>query len=421
MNSRETASLKLESQHSCEEISNDSITNTNWFAVGIVISAGIVAALQVGKVIVAVPLLRADLGLDLAAVGWVLSIFSVLGVIGGIPTGMAVRRFGDRRILVLGLLAIVISSAIGSFISSYIALLGTRVIEGFGFLLIVIAAPDLLRRIVATNDQDRAFAIWSCFMPIGIAMALFISPFLTSWRGLWLANSVLAAIVIVLVMRSITQGLVIQEGWSWRGLGHDTILTVKADGPMLLTTIFALYALLFFALFSFLPVLLEQRMNVSTVMASILTGIAIGASILGNLAAGALLEHGVVQWKIIAIASLIMGLTGLGIFLPLLPNFAVFGACIIFSGVGGLIPATVIASIPTLAPSVQLTPVSFGLVMQGNNLGQLIGPVAVGTLVGVMGWSMVAVFIALGGIAGMILAMALRRSFQNAKSTSTTF
>jgi hypothetical protein len=40
--------------------------------------------------------------------------------------------------------------------------------------------------------------------------------------------------------------------------------------------------------------------------------------------------------------------------------------------------------IPTLTPRAQLAPVSFGLVMQGNNLGQLIGPVAVGTVVGAM-------------------------------------
>lgn len=295
-------------------------------------------------------------------------------------------------------------------------LLGTRVLEGLGFLLIVIAAPDLINRIVATTDRDRALAIWSCFMPIGMALALLIGPFWVDWRGLWFANAGLAAIVTIAVMSFVRRrGMVQSENWSWSGLGRDTIQTITADGPLLLATTFTLYATMFFALFSFLPVLLEQRMGVSAALANVLTAAAIGANIIGNLAAGVLRERDVAQWKIITIASIIMSAAGFGIFLPILPNLAVFSACIIFSGVGGLIPAIIMGGIPTLVPSVRLSPVSFGLIMQGNNLGQLIGPAAVGGVVDAMGWNSVAVFIAGGGIAVVLLAIALRQSFQRAK------
>ncbi|WP_367111451.1 CynX/NimT family MFS transporter [uncultured Psychrobacter sp.] len=406
-------------QSSSQTINKPSSFKTNWLAVSMVVTAGIIAALQVGKVIVSVPLLRADLGLSLSAAGWVLSIFSVLGVLGGIPTGAAVSRFGDRRILLLGLVAIVIGSLAGGFASDYSVLLVTRVVEGLGFLLIIIAAPDLLRRIVAPHEQDRAFAIWSCFMPAGMALALLVGPFLVGWRSLWFANALLAAFVIIAVMRYVSQGMIMQDKWSWSGLSRDTMQTLKADGPLLLAATFALYTLLFFALFSFLPVLLEERMGVSAALASVLTAAAIGANIIGNLAAGALRERGVAQWKIISVASIVMGVTGLGVFLPILPNLAVFGACVAFSAFGGLIPAIVMGGIPTLTPSDKLAPVSFGLVMQGNNLGQLIGPVAIGGVVGAMGWNAVAVFIAGGGVVVVLLALALRRSFQHAKMGST--
>jgi len=161
-------------------------------------------------------------------------------------------------------------------------------------------------------------------------------------------------------------------------------------------------------------------LDLEAALASALTAAAIGANIIGNLVAGVLRERGVAQWKIIAVASIVMSVAGFGIFLPILPNVAVFGACIIFSGVGGLIPAIVIGGIPTLVPSVRLSPVSFGLVMQGNNLGQLIGPVAVGGVVDAMGWNAVAVFIAGGGVAVVLLAVALRQSFQRAKIGSAT-
>ncbi|WP_367108905.1 CynX/NimT family MFS transporter [uncultured Psychrobacter sp.] len=406
-------------QSSSQTINKPSSFKTNWLAVSMVVTAGIIAALQVGKVIVAVPLLRADLGLSLSAAGWVLSIFSVLGVLGGIPTGAAVSRFGDRRILLLGLVAIVIGSLAGGFASAYSMLLVTRVVEGLGFLLIIIAAPDLLRRIVAPHEQDRAFAIFSCFMPAGMALALLIGPVFTGWRSLWFANAVLAALMIIAVMRYVSQGVIMQDKWSWSGLTRDTMQTLKADGPLLLAATFALYTLLFFALFSFLPVLLEERMGVSAALASVLTAAAIGANIIGNLAAGVLRERGVAQWKIISVASIVMGVMGLGIFLPILPNLAVFAACVIFSAFGGLIPAIIMGGIPTLTLSDKLAPVSFGLVMQGNNLGQLIGPVAIGGVVGAMGWNAVAVFIAGGGVVVVLLALALRRSFQHAKMGST--
>ena len=197
-------------------------------------------------------------------------------------------------------------------------------------------------------------------MPAGMALALLVGPFLLGWRGLWFANAGLAALVIIAVMRYVSRGVIMQDKWSWSGLARDTMQTLKADGPLLLAATFALYTLLFFALFSFLPVLLEERMGVSAALASVLTAAAIGANIIGNLAAGILRERGVAQWKIIAVASIVMGVMGLGIFLPILPHLAVFAACVIFSGFGGLIPAIVMGGIPTLMPREQLAPVSFG-------------------------------------------------------------
>ena len=420
MNNFETMRAVSGEQSSSATISTESSVRTNWLAVAMVVAAGIIAALQVGKVIVSVPLLRADLGLSLSAAGWVLSIFSVLGVLGGILTGATVSRFGDRRIMLVGLWAIVCGSLAGGFASAYPLLLATRGIEGLGFLLIIIAAPDLLRRIVAPHERDRAFAIWSCFMPAGMALALLIGPLLVGWRGLWFANAGLAALVAIAVMRTVSQGVIMQDKWSWSGLADDTQQTLKAGGPLLLAVTFGFYTLLFFALFSFLPVSLEERIAVSAALASVLTAAAIGANIIGNLTAGVLRERGVAQWKIIAVASIIMGVMGLVIFLPLLPNIAVFAACVVFSGFGGLIPAIIMGGIPTLTPSARLTPVSFGLVMQGNNLGQLIGPVTVGSVVAAMGWNAVGVFIACGAVALVLLAIALRGSFQRAKIASAT-
>ena len=79
---------------------------TRWAAVLAIVGAGVVAALQVGKVIIAAPLLRRDMGLDLAAVGSLTAVFSVLGMVGGIAAGGVIARFGARRMLLLAATAL---------------------------------------------------------------------------------------------------------------------------------------------------------------------------------------------------------------------------------------------------------------------------------------------------------------------------
>ena len=87
---------------------------TRWAAVLAIVGAGVVAALQVGKVIIAAPLLRRDMGLDLAAVGSLTAVFSVLGMVGGIAAGGVIARFGARRMLLLGLAATALGTAAGA-------------------------------------------------------------------------------------------------------------------------------------------------------------------------------------------------------------------------------------------------------------------------------------------------------------------
>jgi hypothetical protein len=47
---------------------------------------------------------------------------------------------------------------------------------------------------------------------------------------------------------------------------------------------------------------------------------------------------------------------------------------LIFSGVGGLIPACLISGAPVLAKTDKDATIAVGLMMQGSSLGQVIGP-----------------------------------------------
>jgi predicted MFS family arabinose efflux permease len=386
---------------------------TDWLAVAVVVAGGIVAALQVGKAAIAMPLVQTEFGLDLGTLGWLASIFAVLGMVGGIPVGTLAIGLGARRVLLLGLVAVALGAFLGAAAPRFPMLLASRVIEGLGFLLITIAGPAILQRVASPAQRDIAMALWSCFMPTGIALAMLAGLWLSDWRMIWQVTGALAVIAIALTMLIVPK----TDGGappSWAALARDAGAVLSARGPLLLGLTFALYALMFFALFSFLPVLLMQRMQASLATAGLLGAFASAVNIIGNLAAGMLLARGVSRVSLIVFASLVMGLSAIGIFLGLLPDTATFLLCVLFSMVGGIIPATLLSSAPVLAPTATLTPVVVGLLMQGSNLGQVVGPVAIGSVIEALGWPAAAGLVAAAALLAILVALGLRAPLRRA-------
>jgi DHA1 family inner membrane transport protein len=138
--------------------------------------------------------------------------------------------------------------ALGSLMSaaagSFALLLTGRIIEGLGFLLVTVAAPALLHRIVAPRDRDFVFGLWSTFMPAGMAIALLCGAAIEGWRGFWFLNAGLTAVaallVAIIVPRKETQG----SGLAWSALARDGWTTLISPGPLVLAMTFALYSLL---------------------------------------------------------------------------------------------------------------------------------------------------------------------------------
>lgn len=381
---------------------------TDWWLVAFVVTAGIAASLQIGKAAIAIPLLQAETGYDLAVLGWVSSIFAVLGLFGGVPVGALATRFGDRRILLLGLALLAFGSALGAGTSGFAPLLACRLIEGTGFLMVSVSGPALLRRCVAERDREIAMALWSCFMPAGMALAMLLGPLFGNWRAIWLAGAAFALLAALAVLLRVPAG-VGGAKISWRGLAADAGSMFLARGPVLLALCFALYAMMFFAVLSFLPVLLIERMGSSLALAGLLSGLATAGNILGNLLAGVLLRRRVNRALLLAAASGAMGLAALFVFLPLLPAVGAFLCGVLFAMAGGFIPATLLSTAAAIAPRPNLVPTAIGLLMQGSNLGQVLGPAVVGLVISGIGWSGAAGLVAILALLAMATSLALRR------------
>jgi len=377
-----------------------------WGTVAVIVGCGVAAALHVGKVPIAASMLQATFGIDLAAIGTVAGIFAVLGLFGSIPAGFVIAATGERRVLLCGLAAIALGAGWGALAPSFWMLLASRLLEGLGVLLVAVAGPVLLERLVEPGARAMTMAVWSCYMPVGIAMAMLAGPYFESWRAIWWATAAIGILLFALVC-AIVPDAAPQSGPARTGLFGKSAALARQPTPALLTACFALYSMMFFAVFSFLPILLTERLATSGRGAGLLSAVAAAVNIAGNLAAGRLLARGVGRGKLIALASLVMGASALGIFLPALGGWGAFLLCLVFSATGGLIPATLLSAAPAAARSAAMVPVMMGLLMTGSNLGQVTGPIAVGTLVSAWGWSAADIVVVAAAILTGLAAWAL--------------
>jgi MFS family permease len=100
-----------------------------------------------------------------------------------------------------------------------------------------------------------------------------------------------------------------------------------------------------------------------------------------------------------------MGLCSLGIYAEGLPFLMRYLACLAFSACGGLLPAAIMSAVPLYAPEPRLVGSTNGLIVQGSNLGQVIGPPVLAIVVSAAGgWHAAPWFLGIVAVAGLILS-----------------
>ena len=384
---------------------------TPWPLVLLLVGAGVVSAFQVGKAPPMLVSIRSELGMSLFLAGWILSIFNVIGFLLGSITGAVSDAFGHRRLLLTGLSLQALGSLAGSFAPGAFFLLATRAMEGLGFLITVVAAPAMVAQVTKPGDIRLALSIWSCFLPAGASTIMLLVPLVNvslGWRGLWLVNSAIVAAYAFWAMKGTAHftgqasGSGRRQGQVWR----DLRLTVTSAGPVLLAAIFTTYALQWLAVMGFLPTLLAEDYGLSSGRASVFTAIMVAMNVPGNLMGGWLLHRGFRRWKLIAFASVVMGACSLAIYSPVLPFAPRYTACLLFSLVGGLVPASALGGAPLYAPTPRHVATTNGLIVQGGQFGQVIGPPALAVIVSAGGgWSSAPWL--LGGSAAVGVALSL--------------
>ena len=360
---------------------------SRWGLVALAVLAGILVGLQVGKVPPALPAIRAELGLSLVAAGWVASLFNGISALTGVLAGAVADRSGSRAVLTGALAALALGGACGALAGDAGTLLAARFAEGVGFVGVVVAAPRLIVTAARPEDRPLALGFWSVYMPAGMAAAMALAPVVlpvAGWRGLWWLNVVLVLAFLALFARlgrGAGQGGLPARGPFAGGLAR----ALARPGPWLLGAGFGVYTVQFFAVMAWLPTFLIERHAMTVATAGSAAAAVVLANVIGNLGGAWALHRGVRRWLLMAGASAGMGLAGAVVFGAWAPDAARLPAAFLFSAVGGLLPAAALAGSARHAPDASQVATVNGVIVQGSNLGSLVGPPAMAATVAALG------------------------------------
>ena len=253
----------------------------------------------------------------------------------------------------------------------------------------------------AVQLAGMCLGLWSTYMGTGIALALLAGPLAMQalgWQGWWgllgLLSAAMALCIVWVIPSDQTRASTAAASapppaadppaaW-WAPLA----LTLRHRGPWQVALLFALYSSQWLAVIGFLPAIYAQA-GLGASQAGALTALASWINVVGNIAAGRLLQQGWCARYLLWIGYSSMGLGAVLVFgawtqeLPMLRYLAVLG----FSAVGGLIPGVLFSLAVRVAPSERTVSSTVGWMQQCSSAGQFFGPPLIAWIAGnVGGW-----------------------------------
>jgi MFS family permease len=361
---------------------------------------GVLAAAQFAKMSIIAPVLQGQLHLSLSQLGWLISLLEVGGGAFGFVAGLGLARVGIRRCLLAGLAVLAATSLVEAAATSVAALFAARALEGVGYVLVVIAAPTAIAALAHDESRPRALALWSTFVPVGIAAGAAVTGALLPVVGvrgimaLWALPIMLGGAVIVQMPI---------------GGGARQPVRLPDASAWFATLGFGLYTVFISVVTMLLPSFLIARSGAGLTGAALVAALASLSALPATAAAMLLMRGGAMtarRSKVVSTVALLATvpliltlyrLDGMGLGLRAVVAIAAVTA-------SGLVPPIMFARLPVQAgattPDDPRIATANGLITQFGAGGALVGPPLGGLIVAQWGWQAVGT-----GAACVLLAM----------------
>lgn len=153
-----------------------------------------------------VPVIMTDImtqfDMDGSSASWLMSIFTLVGIVLAIPTGGLAKKYGPKALLLAAAVILFLGSLVGVFAQSGTMLIVSRGIEGVAFILVTICGPLAVQKYVAPEKIGSATGIWALWVCLGSVVGGVVTPTVRDvfgFVGVWMIYAIFAAIFAVLV------------------------------------------------------------------------------------------------------------------------------------------------------------------------------------------------------------------------------
>ena len=233
------------------------LTN-RWVVLGALFVARSALGFHFQSVASVAPLLVEDLGIDFTAIGTLIGLFSLLGVLTALPAGFLGQRFGERRVCIFGLALMALSGFVMWLGDGYAMIAVGRMIAGTGGVVITVIMVKIVGDLFEGKEVVTAMAILMNSWPVGIAIGLWSQGALAEtwgWQAVFLVagiGSFVGMLLVVAVYRPGVPAVV-------RPLQRLAITRMEAAKVSLAGIVWVLYNAGYLMVLSFGPAMLVMR------------------------------------------------------------------------------------------------------------------------------------------------------------------
>jgi EmrB/QacA subfamily drug resistance transporter len=178
-----------------------------WLVLTLACACQFMVILDASIVNVALPSIRRDLGFTPTGLAWVVNGYLLTFAGFMLLGGRAADLFGNRRIVIAGMVVFSTSSLVAGMSSAPEVLVAARVAQGMGAAMLAPAAVVVINTyFTEEHARARAFGAWAASGGVGGMAGAVVGGALTtglSWRWVFLINVPIGAVLIVVSMMAL--------------------------------------------------------------------------------------------------------------------------------------------------------------------------------------------------------------------------
>jgi EmrB/QacA subfamily drug resistance transporter len=209
--------------------------NRKWWTLGSLCFALFMIMLDNTVVNVALPAIKADLGITTSELEWTVAAYALTFASLLLTGGKLGDLLGRRLIFVIGLVVFTLSSLACGLSSSAPELIGARAVQGVGAALMMPATLSIISATFAVRERGTAIGIWAGVSAMALAIGPLLGGLITehiSWNWIFFVNVPIGVLAVVSAF------MVVPES-------RDTSHEQRLDLPGLLTSGIGLFSLVY--------------------------------------------------------------------------------------------------------------------------------------------------------------------------------